>query len=51
MMHTMDLEVPLLHICTPIGNPWQESTIQISCEMQSKWYLCERSSNRCCQGL
>jgi len=26
-MHTMDLEVPLLHIRTPIGNQWQESTI------------------------
>jgi len=26
-MHTMDLEVPLLHIRTPIGNRWQESTI------------------------
>ena len=27
MMHTMDLEVPLLHIRAPIGNRWQESTI------------------------
>jgi len=25
MMYTMDLEVPLLHILTPIGNRWQES--------------------------
>jgi len=27
MMRTMDLEAPLLHIRTPIGNRWQESTI------------------------
>ena len=27
VMHTMDLEVPLLHIRTPIGNRWQESTM------------------------
>jgi len=27
MMHTMDLEVPLLHIRAPIGNPWRESKI------------------------
>jgi len=26
-MHIMDLEVPLLHIRTPIGNRWQECTI------------------------
>jgi len=49
----MDLEVPLLHTRTPLGNRWQESAIYsyISCEMQSKWYLRERSSNRCCPGL
>jgi len=53
MMHTMDLEMPLLHIRAPIGNRWQESTIYswINCEMQSKRYLRERSSNRCCPGL
>jgi len=27
MMHTMDLEVSLLHIRILIGNRWQESTI------------------------
>jgi len=27
MMHTTDLEVPLVHIRTPMGNRWQESTI------------------------
>ena len=27
MMYTMDLEAALLHIRTPIGNRWQESTI------------------------
>jgi len=26
-MFTMDLEVPLLHIRTPIGYWWQETTI------------------------
>jgi len=38
MMHTMDLEVPLLHIHTLIGHLWQESMVysKISCEMQSK---------------
>ena len=53
MMQTMDLEVPLLHIRTPIGNRWQESTMYswIRCEMQSKSYLRERSSNRCCPGF
>jgi len=52
MMHTMDLEMPLLHIRTLIGNQWQESMIysQISCGTQSTRYLHERSSNRCCPG-
>ena len=28
-MHSMDLEVPLLHIRTPIGKRWQESVIYL----------------------
>jgi len=29
VMHSMDLEVPLLHIRTPIGKRWQESVIYL----------------------